>query len=143
MVTAGHRSSHHVKSDVKTLATGSTATSSCADRITHAAVHNTTTPDSRASLDPCDGLKRDSNRKRILCLPRTRGHEASQQADSAEYGQSSDASRDPLVRSSTTTAHGSKRHQQQQLQKQQENKQRQPKKDDSKKQTPKNHHQQE
>ncbi|CAM9722280.1 unnamed protein product [Ectocarpus sp. 13 AM-2016] len=67
MVTAGHRSSHHVKSDVKTLVTGSTATSSCADRITHAAVHNTTTPDSRASLDPCDGLKRGD--MRLLSRP--------------------------------------------------------------------------
>ncbi|CAN0186297.1 unnamed protein product, partial [Ectocarpus sp. 8 AP-2014] len=145
--TAEHLSSHHVKNDVKTLATGSTAMSSCADQITQAVVHNTTTPDSRASLDPCGGLKRDSSQQRILPLPRTRGHEASQQADSAEDGQWSDASRGPLVRSSATTVHGSKQHQQQQqqqqLQKQQEKKQRQPKKHGSKKRTPKNQHQKE
>ncbi|CAN0138632.1 unnamed protein product [Ectocarpus sp. 4 AP-2014] len=140
-ITAEHRSSHHLKSDVKTLATGS-----CADQITQAAVHKTTTPGSRASLDPCDGLKRDSNQQGILCLSRTRGHEASQQADSAENGQWSDASGGPHARSSTTTARGCKQHQQhqqQQLQKQQEKKQRQPKKHGSKKQTPKNQHQQE
>ncbi|CAN0349648.1 unnamed protein product [Ectocarpus sp. 12 AP-2014] len=148
MVTAEHRSSHHVKSDVKTLATGSTAMSSRADQITQitqAAVHNMTTLDSRASLDPCGGLKRDSSQQRILHMPRTRGHEASQKAESAEDGQWSDASRGPFVRSSATAAHESKQHQQQQqqLQKQQEKKQRQPKKHGSKKRPPKNHHQQE
>lgn len=147
-ITAEHRSNHHVKNDVKKFVTDSTAMSSCADQITQAAVNNTTTPDSRASLDPCGGLERDSNQQIILRSSRTRGDEAAQKADNAEYGQWSNASRSPHVRSSTTTAHGPKLNQQQnqqhqQLKKPEEKKQRQPNKHGSKKRTPKNQHRQE